>query len=111
MAARYRPLTPRQLAEDEHRTDHERGRRYCRVHRDQQMIPVLPSLDVCPGCGPASENREQRVSKSKKSVDAAKGRRDRDSKEAGATTPAQRQEQVSTNLARKAHREGRFYGD
>ncbi|MBQ1090644.1 hypothetical protein [Streptomyces sp. B93] len=112
MAARYRPMTPRQLAEDEHRTDHERGRRYCRVHRDQQMIPTLPGLDVCPGCGPASENREHRVSKSKKGVDAAKGRRDReDSKEAGATTPAQRQEQVSTNLGWKAHREGRFYGD
>ncbi|MEU3252885.1 hypothetical protein [Streptomyces sp. NPDC006997] len=112
MAARYRPMTPRQLAEDEYRIDHARGRRYCRVHRDQQMISILPGVDVCPGCGPVSETPEHRVSKSKKSVDAAKGRRDRDSKEAGATTPQERQEQVSTNLHKKGYREGqRFYGD
>lgn len=55
-ASRPRVLTPRMLAEDEHRIDQVRGRRYCRVHRDQQMIPLLPGLDVCPACAPQAEN-------------------------------------------------------
>jgi hypothetical protein len=119
----HRPMTPRQLAEDEQRIDQVRGRRYCRVHRNQQMIPLLPGVDVCPACAPEGESRtqrpstaspqpeEHRVSESKKTVDAAKGRRDRDSKETGASTPKEKQEQVSTNLHEKGYREGqRFYG-
>ncbi|WP_128803742.1 MULTISPECIES: hypothetical protein [unclassified Streptomyces] len=58
MAASNRPrvLGPRALAEDEHRIDQARGRRYCPVHRDQQMIPLLPGLDACPACQPAGES-------------------------------------------------------
>jgi hypothetical protein len=59
MAASNRPrvLGPRGLAEDEHRIDQARGRRYCPVHRDQQMIPLLPGVDVCPSCQPAAADR------------------------------------------------------
>jgi hypothetical protein len=46
----YRPLSPRQLAEDERNIDQVRGRRRCRVHREQQMIPMLPGMDICPLC-------------------------------------------------------------
>ena len=49
-ATGYRPPTPRQLAEDEYRTDQVRGRRYCRVHPQQQMIPLLAGVDICPVC-------------------------------------------------------------
>lgn len=57
MAASNRPrvLTRKGLAEDEYRIDQVRGRRYCRTHRDQQMIPLLPGVDVCPACRPAAE--------------------------------------------------------
>ncbi|GCB49492.1 hypothetical protein SNL152K_6831 [Streptomyces sp. NL15-2K] len=58
----YRPLTPRQLAEEERLIDQVRGRRYCRVHRDQQMIPLLAGVDVCPVCAPAGASRTQRPS-------------------------------------------------
>ncbi len=58
----YGPMTPRQLAEDERQIDQVRGRRYCRVHRDQQMIPLLAGVDVCPACAPAGESRTQRPS-------------------------------------------------
>lgn len=44
----YRPMTPRELAEDDALIDKVRGRRYCSVHRDQEMIPMLPGMDVCP---------------------------------------------------------------
>jgi hypothetical protein len=48
---------------------------------------------------------------SKKTVEAAKGRQERDSKEAGAKTPKEKQEQVSTHLHERGYREGeRFYG-
>lgn len=56
----YRTLTPRQLADDERRIDHVRGRRYCRVHPTQQMIPLLAGVDVCPACAPAGESQTQR---------------------------------------------------
>lgn len=49
-----RILTRKDLDEDEHRVDQVRGRRYCRTHRDQQMIPLLPGLDMCPACHPAA---------------------------------------------------------
>lgn len=57
MAVSNRPrvLTRKGLAEDEHRIDQIRGRRYCPTHRDQQMIPLLPGLDMCPACHPAAE--------------------------------------------------------
>jgi hypothetical protein len=60
MAASTRQRTPtsRDLAEDEYRTDQIRGRRYCPVHRSQQMMPLLPGLDVCPVC-PEGERRSQ----------------------------------------------------
>ena len=45
---RYRPPTPRQLAEEEWQLDHARGRRYCKVHPDQQMMPLTSTLDLCP---------------------------------------------------------------
>lgn len=50
MAARYRIPTARDIAEDDWRTDHARGRRYCPVHPSQQMIPMLarPDVDMCP---------------------------------------------------------------
>lgn len=48
----YRPMSPRQLADDEFRIDQIRGRRYCREHPRQQMIPLLPGVDVCPACAP-----------------------------------------------------------
>jgi hypothetical protein len=41
-------MTPRELAEDDALIDKVRGRRYCSVHRDQEMIPMLPGMDVCP---------------------------------------------------------------
>ncbi|MFD5491662.1 hypothetical protein ACFWH4_01640 [Streptomyces sp. NPDC127091] len=52
----YRPMTPTQLAADDRQTDQVRGRRHCRVHREQQMIPLLPGMDVCPACTPDGEN-------------------------------------------------------
>ncbi|MCZ4605009.1 hypothetical protein O3S80_14915 [Streptomyces sp. Lzd4kr] len=45
---KYGPPTPKQLAEDEWNVDHARGRRYCPVHRDQQMISLVPGVDRCP---------------------------------------------------------------
>lgn len=49
-ASRYRPPTPRDLAEDDWLTDHARGRRHCPAHPSQQMIPMLagPDVDMCP---------------------------------------------------------------
>ncbi|MYT34390.1 MULTISPECIES: hypothetical protein [unclassified Streptomyces] len=46
----------------------------------------------------------------KKTVDAAKGRRDRDAKNDGASTPKEKQRGVSTHLDEKGYREGRWYG-
>ena len=50
MAARtrYGPPTPKQLAQDEWNIDNAGGRRYCPVHRDQQMISLVPGVDRCP---------------------------------------------------------------
>ncbi|MEU2780510.1 hypothetical protein [Streptomyces sp. NPDC007110] len=48
MAAGYRTPTPRDLAEDEWLTDHAGGRRHCPVHRNQQMIALVPGVDRCP---------------------------------------------------------------
>jgi hypothetical protein len=48
--------------------------------------------------------------KTNKTADAAKARRDRDSREAGAHTPQERQAQVSTPLYKKGSREDRWYG-
>lgn len=45
--SRNRVPTSRDLAEDELRVDTYRGRRYCRQHASQQMIP-LGVADVCP---------------------------------------------------------------
>ncbi len=47
-SSKYRPPTPRLLAEEEWKLDHSRGRRYCPVHRTQQMMPLLAGVDVCP---------------------------------------------------------------
>lgn len=55
---RQRTPTGRDLAEEEYRIDQIRGRRYCRVHRSQQMMPLLPGLDICPVC-PEGEQRSQ----------------------------------------------------
>lgn len=55
----YRPMSRKELAEDEWRIDHARGRRYCRVHPQQQMISLLPRVDVCPIC-PEGESQNQR---------------------------------------------------
>lgn len=44
---RYRPPTRRELDED-WRLNRVRGRRYCEVHRDQQMMRLAPGLDLCP---------------------------------------------------------------
>ena len=60
----YRPMTPRELAEEEYRIDQVRGRRYCRVHPHQQMIPLLPGVDACPACAP-----EQRPSNAERRPD------------------------------------------
>lgn len=61
---------------------------------------------------PIRNSKERyRVGKSKKTVDAAKGRRDRDSKEAGAHTPQEKQEMVSQPQHRKGARENRWYAD
>ncbi|MGW6597928.1 hypothetical protein [Streptomyces sp. NPDC055036] len=52
------------------------------------------------------------MAKSDKTVEAAKGRQERDSKANGATTPQERQEQVSQHLYERGFREGeRFYGE
>ncbi|GEC05923.1 hypothetical protein SSP24_35780 [Streptomyces spinoverrucosus] len=59
----YRPLTTRQLADEERQIDQVRGRRHCRVHRDQQMMPLLAGVDICPVCGPGGESRTQRPSR------------------------------------------------
>ena len=53
----YKPLAPRQLAEEEQRLDRIRGRRHCRVHPQQEMIPLLAGVDVCPVCPESSEVR------------------------------------------------------
>ncbi|MER7936842.1 MULTISPECIES: hypothetical protein [unclassified Streptomyces] len=45
-----RPPTREQLAEGESAIDRVRGRRYCRIHPQQQMIPLLAGVDVCPAC-------------------------------------------------------------
>ncbi|GGX94871.1 hypothetical protein [Streptomyces fructofermentans] len=45
-----RALTSRQLAASELEIDQVRGRRYCRTHPHQQMIPLLPGVDICPAC-------------------------------------------------------------
>lgn len=59
-----------------------------------------------------NDQKEQHVAKSNKTVDAAKGRQERDSKANGATTPQERQQQVSQHLDEKGFREGgRFYGE
>jgi len=50
------------------------------------------------------------MSKSKKTVEAAKGRQERDAKESGAQTPAEKQEQVSTHLHERGYHEDRWYG-
>lgn len=50
------------------------------------------------------------MSKSKHTVDAAKGRQDRDSQTAGAHGPQERQQQVSTHLHEKGGKEDRWYG-
>lgn len=57
-STRQRVPTSRDLAEDEYRTDQIRGRRHCRVHRSQQMMPLLAGLDVCPVC-PEGDRRTQ----------------------------------------------------
>ncbi|MEV6949232.1 hypothetical protein AB0N07_46480 [Streptomyces sp. NPDC051172] len=48
--------------------------------------------------------------KSSKNVDAAKARRDRDSREAGAHTPRERQQVVSQPQHKRGVREGRWFG-
>lgn len=58
MAAGYRTPTPRDLAQDELLIDRAGGRRYCPVHRDQEMIALVPGVDRCPlphGEGAASD--------------------------------------------------------
>ena len=55
----YRPPTPRQLAEEELLIDQVRGRRHCRVHPQQQMIPLLAGVDICPVCADG-ESQDQR---------------------------------------------------
>lgn len=55
----YRPSTPRQLADDEQRMDRARGRRHCRVHPQQQMMPLLAGVDVCPVCPGESQRPPQ----------------------------------------------------
>jgi hypothetical protein len=57
----YRPQTPRQLAADELHIDQARGRRYCRVHRQQQMLPLLAGVDVCPVCSGEGSLRPPRA--------------------------------------------------
>jgi hypothetical protein len=42
------PMSPRELALDEALLDMSRGRVNCPVHRDQQMMPLLPGKDFCP---------------------------------------------------------------
>lgn len=61
MAARPRNriLTRKDLDEDEYLIDKGWGRRYCPVHRTQQMIPLLPGLDTCPACQPAGASERQ----------------------------------------------------
>lgn len=44
----YKPPTPKDLAEEEWRLNTARGRRYCPVHPDQQMMPLLLGMDMCP---------------------------------------------------------------
>ncbi|MGW6731127.1 hypothetical protein [Streptomyces sp. NPDC055013] len=44
----YRPPTQRELESEDWRLNHIRGRRYCEVHSDQQMMPLAPGLDLCP---------------------------------------------------------------
>ncbi|MGW3121368.1 hypothetical protein ACWDBW_30165 [Streptomyces sp. NPDC001107] len=48
--------------------------------------------------------------KGSKTVDAATARRDRDSREAGAHTPQERQAMVSQPLHKKGAREDRWFG-
>lgn len=55
----YRPLSRKELEEDEWRIDNERGRRYCRTHPEQQMMPILPHLDVCPACSPWAQGHDE----------------------------------------------------
>ena len=44
----YRPPTPRELAEDERTIDSIWGRRHCKTHPSQEMIPMGAGLDMCP---------------------------------------------------------------
>lgn len=67
----YRPLTRRDLDEEEHLVDHVRGRRYCQVHPHQQMIPLLPGVDVCPACVP--EQRPSNVERRPDHTHPSKG--------------------------------------
>jgi hypothetical protein len=56
------------------------------------------------------QKEQQRVRKISKAVDAAQGRRGRDSMAAEAQGPKERQEQVSTPLHRKGYRLGHWFG-
>lgn len=42
------PMSSRELALDEAMIDLSRGRRHCPVHRNQEMLPLLPGKDYCP---------------------------------------------------------------
>lgn len=57
-STRSRIPTPRDLAEEEYLLDWAGGRRYCPVHRTQQMIPLWRGKDVCPVC-PADDRQSQ----------------------------------------------------
>lgn len=61
MAANTRSRIPtrKELAEEEYRIDQGRGRRNCPVHRSQQMMPLLPGLDVCPVCPEGEQTSQQ----------------------------------------------------
>ena len=50
MANGYRPMSPRELAEDEWKIDNTHTRQTCPVHKGQQMLmlSVSPRMDVCP---------------------------------------------------------------
>lgn len=54
-ATRRRPMNSTELGTDEWRVDRGRGRRHCRVHPQQEMIPLAPHLDACPLPHPQAE--------------------------------------------------------
>lgn len=43
--------TQKELEEEEYRSNQAGGRRRCRNHPRQQMMPLTPRLDLCPICG------------------------------------------------------------